>query len=654
MAHDASESSNHLPVPKWFLDEITDPILFINLHGTVVYANDQACYLLNIKSDGTDTIAHLIDMKAVEKRESTSFFMNKQHDKNALLQVKSIKAGHLYCLFLQPLNEEKDHLYRTLNQLMSDTDEGMVIHDNGQIIDCDRSFANMFGYSRELLVKKQIHDIIHSKHYIELNPDQHENRPYIGKGRKCNGETIYLEISPQPFPFEDKMLSIIVVRDVTERIINEQHIEFMAYYDELTDLPNRNFFHKTLSEAMSECKEEHGKLAVHFMDIDYFKQINDTLGYQFGDQLLKACANRLKGLLDSNNFIARMSGDEFLILQRNITTEEDAEHFAENIIAAFQEPIRVEGFELYTSVSIGISLFPENGSTPNDLIKHADSAMYVIKEKQRNHYKLFESSITENFKEMLTIENELHKAIKEKQFSLHYQPQIDIKQKKLIGFEALLRWNHPKKGNISPNIFIPLAEKTGLIKELGEWVVEEACRQNKKWQDKGYPPVKVSVNMSVKQFLQKNLVEKVGNILEKTNLEPKYLEMEITESMAMANEEYILETLSGLHKLGIQVSIDDFGTGYSSLKYISQFPLCKLKIDQLFIREGRGQNEAIVKWIINMSHSLNMKVVAEGVETKEQLEFLKNEKCDEMQGFYFSKPVCATKAESFFSRKYAI
>lgn len=268
-----------------------------------------------------------------------------------------------------------------------------------------------------------------------------------------------------------------------------------------------------------------------------------------------------------------------------------------------------------------------------------DSAMYVIKERHRNYYNLFYSSISENFKLMLTMEAELRRALKEGQFELHYQPQINLLTNEVVGLEALIRWNHPEKGFISPSEFIPLAEKTGLIIDIGDWVLSEACRQNKEWQDKGYKPITVSVNLSAKQFYQRNLVEKIHDILDETGLEPSYLELEITERMAMSNEEEILETLHALRRLGVLVSIDDFGTGYSSFKYLSVFPITKLKIDRMFLDEQKKENQAIVKSIIHMSHSLNMKVIAEGVETREQLDFLTSERCDEMQGYLFSRPL---------------
>lgn len=646
---------NNLPIPKSLLTHLRDAILVVQQDGKIIFSNKAALGLLEIEDVTNKTIDSFMDFQSLLKSKEQTLLLQLNTVRQSLVNVKKwhLTNDH-YLLLIHPvrLNDERENMLYSLNNMMHEPHEGMVLHDEGKIIDCDYSFAQMLGYDRKELLNQSILKML-DKQSVEtiLNnlSEQYKDTFYQLKGYKKNGDIIYVEVFSQPYPDGEKVLQIAIVRDITEAVQNKKKIEFMAYYDELTDLPNRNFFDKTLQEAMDECKRNNSKLAVHFVDIDYFKQINDSLGYQFGDELLKACAKRLKGLLSGNNFIARMSGDEFLILQHGINSEDDAKDFAKKVIASFQNPIKVNDFEIYTSVSIGISIYPENGTTPNELIKHADSAMYVIKEKQRNHYQIFEDSISENFREMLTIENELRRAIKDEQFVLHYQPQVNINTNKIIGFEALIRWNHPEKGFISPGVFIPLAEKTGLIIEIGDWVIKEACRQNKEWQDRGYPPTKISVNLSVKQFLQKNLLEKVEKILKETGLEPHYLEFEITESMAMSNEEYIMQTLKGLHELGVNVSIDDFGTGYSSMKYLSQFPLSKLKIDQLFIRGEQEQNQAIVKSIIHLSHALNMKVIAEGVETKEQLEFLKKESCDEIQGYYFSKPVAPEEAESFFT-----
>ncbi|MBO8155488.1 MAG: EAL domain-containing protein [Bacillaceae bacterium] len=650
------ESKGYTPqVFNWLLNHVKDALIFTNEEGKILDLNPAADFWLGDPDVPRTSIYDFFDIDDLKEKKEIQFLSRMKTNEKQLFQVRMFKAeDQLVCILLHPVrfNESRNKIFHDLHSKQLNPIEGMVIHKNGIIVECDHSFAKMLGYTREELLDQTVFQLVDPKYQEDLreNMNRTGESSYQLKGRKKDGSPIYVEILSQPYQENDEILRMALIRDITELVEHEKQMEFIAYYDELTDLPNRNYFKKVLSEAISDSSSSNNKIAVHFMDVDYFKQINDTLGYQFGDELLKACAERLKFLLDEKTFIARMGDDEFLLMQRNIQSKNEAEEFATKVIQAFEEPIYVADYELYITVSIGISIYPENGKTPNDLMKHADSAMNVIKHNQRNHYQLFESSISENFKEMLKMETELRKAIREKQFEIHYQPQLDIQTEKLIGFEALLRWNHPEKGNVPPGVFIPLAEKTGLIIELGDWVLRETCRQNKKWQEQGFPPVKVSVNLSAKQFLQKNLVQRISEILEDTGLAPEYLELEITESMAVSNEEFIMDTLKGLRNLGVHVSIDDFGTGYSSLKYLSQFPVSKLKIDRLFISENKKQNQAIVKSIIHMSHSLDMKVIAEGVETKEQLDFLKNQMCDEIQGYYFSKPVHPNDADIWLNR----
>ncbi|MFD1039036.1 EAL domain-containing protein [Virgibacillus byunsanensis] len=639
-----SNEQFNLPIHRKVLTILKEAILFVNENGGILDGNEAAFTLLKINDSHPLSIVDILDLNLLKDHNDTHFIMEQKNNHNKLIEVKSILIdGNVYCLIMSELSlqDRTDEVKKYINQLIHSSAEGVVMYDDEKIIDCDMTFANMFDYSQQEIKDITISQLIEDPNNSTVDKEihQHPENSCQLVGRRKDGSKIFIEVMEHPSNNQGNIVQVALIRDVTERVENERRIEFMAYYDELTDLPNRNFFNKVLQEAIEEAKTSNEWLAVYFIDVDYFKEINDTLGYAFGDELLKACGERLKSFLQIDTFIARMSGDEFLILQRHTNDEDDAVNLAENLISEFEKPIKIDDYEVFTSISIGISIYPKNGGTPNDLIKHADSAMYVIKEKHRNNYNLFESSISENFKTMLTMERELRKALKEGQFEVHYQPQKSLHSKEIVGFEALLRWSHPVKGYIPPDDFIPLAEKTGLIIDIGDWVLKEACRQNKAWQDKGYQPIIVSVNLSAKQFHQKNLVEKVEQILESTGLEPCYLELEITESMAMTNEESILKTMNRLRKFGVLVSIDDFGTGYSSLKYLSIFPITKLKIDKMFMDENQKQNQAIVKSIIHMSHSLNMKVIAEGVETIEQLTFLENEKCDEMQGFYYSKPL---------------
>ncbi|WP_096270058.1 sensor domain-containing protein [Paucisalibacillus globulus] len=642
-----------LPMNKQLLSFLNEAILFVDKGGTILEGSDKAFAILNLDYEEDKSINDCLDFHLLLESTTSHLLMEIKKEKGKLLEVKSqVLQDNLYCLIINELSirNRADEIKRYINQISNSSVEGIILYGKTDIIDCDETFATMFGYSKEELKGKSIEQLIDPRSYKKLADYEHLalNGLLELKGVRKDGTLFYIEMIEYPYYKNGKIIRAASVKDVTERIETENKIEYMAYYDDLTDLPNRNFFNKVLKEAIIQAKETDEQLAVYFLDIDYFKEINDTLGYSFGDELLRACASRLKTFQQMDTFIARMSGDEFLILKRN-TTKEGSKSLAKDIISEFERPIKIHEYEIYTTLSIGISIYPENGTTASDLVKHADSAMYVIKGKHRNYYNLFESSISENFKSMLTMEAELRKALRENQFELHYQPQKNLRKDEVVGLEALIRWNHPDRGEVGPTEFIPLAEKTGLIIDIGDWVLSEACRQNKEWQDKGLKPLTVSVNLSAKQFYQPNLVEKVKQVLEETDLHPNYLELEITESMAMSNEEEILETLHQLRELGVLVSIDDFGTGYSSFKYLSVFPITKLKIDKMFLNESQKENHAIVKSIIHMSHSLNMKVIAEGVETIEQLKFLTSEKCDEMQGYYFSKPLPATQLTKFLA-----
>ncbi|MFD2628211.1 sensor domain-containing protein [Oceanobacillus kapialis] len=627
------------PFNRKLLSNLTEAILFVNQTGIVLAGTNTAYTLLNCPMHSvSENVENYLDFAKLKSAEGRTCILPLKHETSNFFEMKCILVNEgVYGVILKPLTVQDGSSYR-LDDNSKDCD-GLLIVANDEILDCNESFANMFQYSKKELKEKRLNDLLQFKTNLTDRLWWKELESALITGNKKDGSPIYIQVIDYSNHNVKEGAKILLVKNITDQIRNEKRIEYMAYYDELTDLPNRNFFMKMLQEAIVKSKQEQTQLAVYFLDIDYFKEINETLGYSFGDKLLKALSHKLKTFLDADTFIARIGGDEFLLLQHGITSKEHSVMLAEELIAEFEKPVKIEEHDIYTSISIGISVYPSNGTSPESLLTHAQSAMHVIKEKHRNNYKMFETSISENFKSMLTMESDLRKALQKEQFELHYQPQKNLITGEIVGMEALLRWNHPEKGYIPPLDFISLAERTGLIIDIGDWVMYEACRQNKLWQGGGYDPVIVSVNLSAKQFHQKDLVSKIQHILNETGLEPKYLELEITESMAMTNEKYILNTLQQLRELGVLVSIDDFGTGYSSLRYLSVFPVTKLKIDKTFMDDNQIQNKAIVKSIIHMSHSLNMKVIAEGVETEEQIAFLKEENCDEMQGYFLSKPL---------------
>ncbi|MFI8715953.1 putative bifunctional diguanylate cyclase/phosphodiesterase [Brevibacillus brevis] len=364
-----------------------------------------------------------------------------------------------------------------------------------------------------------------------------------------------------------------------------------------------------------------------------------------GDVLLQAVANRLICCLRKEDSVSRLGGDEFAIFLTGVTHREAGE-IAQRIITSMSESITLDHIEIFITPSIGISMYPDDGDDIEALLKHADVAMYLAKEQGKNNYQFFSEELHQVLAKKLQLERELRKALDEKQFTLHYQPKIHLQTGQIIGMEALIRWDHPDLGLIPPIQFIPIAEETGLIVPLGEWVMRTACQQTKAWQEAGFTQLAVAVNISLRQFMQNNLIEMITSILEETGLAPQYLELEITESMAL-NVDYTIGILNRLKALGVSISIDDFGTGYSSLSYLSQFPIDRLKIDQSFLRNLNPQNQAIIKTIIHMAHNMKIAVIAEGVETHEHVDFLKEQLCNEVQGYFYSKPLPTKEIDSF-------
>ncbi|CCQ66273.1 GGDEF [Crocosphaera watsonii WH 0402] len=440
--------------------------------------------------------------------------------------------------------------------------------------------------------------------------------------------------------------------DITARKQAEKRLEYRAFYDTLTDLPNRNYFDENLEIALVKAKNNNNLMAVVFLDLDCFKNINDSLGHKVGDQLLKSFAQRLSSCVRNNDIISRWGGDEFTVLLPQINSPEDTINLAQRILEDLKQPFEVAGHQLYVKTSIGIAIYPQDGEDGETLLKNADAALYRAKERGRNHYRFYSSTMTSKASLLLKLENLLYQALEEESLSLHYQPQLNLTNNKVSGMEALLRWYHPEFGNVSPLKLIPLAEKTDLIIPISLWVLKTACLQNKAWQKRGFSPIPIAVNLSPKQFQQPNLVDIVAQVLEDTALEPHLLDLEITETAMMQNIDSSRETLQNLRELGVQVSLDDFGTGYSSLGYLQKFPVTTLKIDQSFIQtlQANSGNTAIISAIIALGQSFDLRVIAEGVETLQQLELLQGLNCREIQGFWFSRPLKPTDATTLLSQ----
>jgi diguanylate cyclase (GGDEF)-like protein len=432
-------------------------------------------------------------------------------------------------------------------------------------------------------------------------------------------------------------------------ISHQEQIYRLAYYDAITDLPNRLYLAKKFSDIVEEIEKKGNRLAVLYFDIDRFKDINDTLGHDTGDHILNLVGKRIENIIKDGDILARFGGDEFLILMKNIEDENEVVEFAKQVLDKMSEPFLLSRYKHFLTASVGVSIYPEGGKDFTTLVKNADMAMYRAKKSGGNNLYIYNKELSDiEINKVKTI-SQLRRAVERNEFELYYQPKIDINSGEVQGMEALIRWNSPDKGLIGPNHFIPIAEEMGLILPIGEWVLREACRQNKAWMDKGYKPIRVSVNISGVQFQQKDFVDIVENILESTGLESQYLELEITESIAMTDIKYTIEVLKKMKSLGVYISIDDFGTGYSSFSYLKEMSVDELKIDRTFIMDvnTNTKNMSIVKAIIHLAHELNLQVTAEGAETIEHIQFLKENNCDKVQGYFYSKPVSSKGFEKF-------
>ncbi|MFL6687360.1 putative bifunctional diguanylate cyclase/phosphodiesterase, partial [Paraburkholderia graminis] len=465
----------------------------------------------------------------------------------------------------------------------------------------------------------------------------------VVRNYRKDGALFWNQLFIAPVPDAEGIIThhIGVINDVTDLMRYQEQLEYQANYDSLTRLPNRNLLRDRLQHALIVAQRQHKGVAVVFMDLDGFKNVNDSLGHSVGDRLLGVVAERLARCTRTSDTVARHGGDEFVVVMTDTVDEQSLIAWMERVRASISEPVWLDGTELYVGCSLGASLFPQDGDDAETLMKKADLAMYRAKDMGRNTFQFYQPEMNASAGARLNLERRLRRALRDNQFLLHYQPQVDIHTGRIVGTEALVRWRDPEVGLVPPSSFIPVAEESGLIGPLSEWVLREACRQNKAWQDLGLPPARVSVNLSARVFQQRDIAKLVMQVLDETGLEPRYLELELTESAIMRNAEEAVSMLNELSALGIGLAIDDFGTGYSSLSYLKRFPVDRLKIDRSFVSDIgiSGDDETITSAIIALAHSLKLQVIAEGVETSAQLDFLKERACDEMQGFYFAKPL---------------
>jgi diguanylate cyclase (GGDEF)-like protein/PAS domain S-box-containing protein len=569
--------------------------------------------------------------------------------------IKPVNTDILGEVLLQCANTLMSKVERLLSATVFDnsSDAIMVSDSHNRIISVNAAFYDITGYTREevlghdpkmLSAGCQSHEF-----YMEMWNSLKECGKWSGEiwNRRKGGEIYpeWLSISTVKNSQDEITHYVAIFSDITERKQAEERVRHLAHYDALTDLPNRTLFQDRLQQALIQAQRENNQVAVMFIDLDRFKVINDTLGHNIGDLLLQAVAQRLTNCIRQGDTVCRQGGDEFVILLPKINHAEDAALVAQKILESVAKPYYLDKHELHISSSIGISFYPNDGVTAEALMKNADVAMYRAKELGRNNYQFYMADMNARSFERLALETSLRRAIEHHELELYYQPLVESGNGKVIGMEALARWNHPDLGLVHPAQFIPLAEETGMIIAIGEWVLRSACTQAQAWHKEGYAPLRVSVNLSARQFRQVDFVGSVRKILFETNFDPRYLELEVTESMLMHNIEENIATLNELKSMGISIAVDDFGTGYSSLNYLKRLPIDTLKIDRSFVGDVTANHDdaAIVDAIISLAQSLTLRVIAEGVESLEQQAFLEAHSCDEMQGYLFSHPLPAAQ-----------
>jgi diguanylate cyclase (GGDEF)-like protein/PAS domain S-box-containing protein len=527
----------------------------------------------------------------------------------------------------------------------------LVVDEYDRVILANKRFGYSFGIPAEMLSKRD--DLVIRRFVMEQVEDPYGFVAKVNYLNEHRDEKSRDELKLKDGKVFDRYSAPLVdskrryrgriwyFRDITDRKVADERVRFLAYYDALTGLPNRTLFRDRMSKALAGARRQKHKMAFLFLDLDRFKDINDSLGHSVGDLLLQEVAERLKAWGRAQDTIARVGGDEFLIMLTHVNDSSDAAVAAERLMDTMCRPFAIQGHSLTISCSVGISVFPEHGADGEALVKNADAAMYNAKANGRNNLRFFTSDMSAQVLERITLENSLRSAMGKDELFLAYQPQMEIATGRITGLEALLRWRNPHLGLVSPDRFIPIAENSGLIVPLGEWVLRTACRQAREWQTAGLPRVSMAVNVSAVQFRQEGFCDLVKKVLSDTGLDPQFLELELTESLLLANAEAMVSVVKDLKALGITVAIDDFGTGYSSFSYLKRFQLNKFKIDRSFIRDVavNPEDATITSAIISMAKSLKLKVIAEGVETEAQMQFLRDHQCDEIQGFYFSKPL---------------
>ncbi len=612
-----------------------------------------AALMVHVLQTRADAVRRLVDEKTValgDANSSLEQYVKALGDANRLLESEVEKHARSEALLRETT---------TLQRAILDCAEYAIVYTDasGIIRVLNPAAERMFGYRADELIGNETPLIFHIPEDIARWALTDKTGGFSAVTAANQGHTQEVSLRRRDGSIFPANLSISEVRDahrmvrgylgivadVTQRHDAERRIRHLAHYDSLTSLPNRTLLNTHLTEVINTARERRRGAAVLFTDLDRFKYVNDTLGHQAGDELLLAVAQRLRSCVRDGDLVARTGGDEFVIVLDNLDNGSMPEDVAERILASLSRPFELHGRQFTITLSVGIALFPNDGHDGATLIKHADTAMYLAKERGRNNYQFFDHGLSERFSERLDLENRLRQAVDEMQLALFYQPQVDTLSGELIGMEALIRWRQPDGSMIPPDVFIPIAEESGLIVPIGAWVLHEACRQNQAWQTEGLSRVPISVNLSARQFDDAGLLDTIRGTLAVTGLAPAFLDLELTESLVMRNPEHTRNLLAECKKLGLQLSVDDFGTGYSSLANLKRFPIDRLKIDRSFIDEivTQADDAAIAQTIVAMAHTLRLEVVAEGVETDAQLALLRRWRCDAYQGYLCSRPMSA-------------
>lgn len=666
---------------KAITDQTAEGVTVADLEGNYLFVNPAFCKMSGYSRTELLEMS-VFDMKAPEQdhgsfertkttkeglavevmlqRKDGSTYHSEVIGKNIDIDGQKMVMGIVRDISQQVKTEQK---VRTLSQAVEQSPVSvMILSIDGCIKYVNQAFENIVGYSFSEVEGSKFADLMPDNAISETYPrlldalskgDSWEGEVLI---RKKNGETFweYGHISPVKDEYGKVIHYLAVKEDISTRKAQEEKIFHQAHFDSLTNLPNRLLSLDRLNQFIGEAQRQKNKVALLFVDLDDFKKVNDSLGHDIGDAVLVEAASRLSQVLRSGDTVGRLGGDEFILILGSLSNEKVAQKTAERVLEQFREPFGIENRRLVLSASVGIALYPNDGQSSTDLLKNADSAMYHAKSLGRNTYSFYTEEMNQQVARRLQIEEQIHEALQRDEFSLVFQPQVDVRSDQVIGTEALLRWKNPTLGQVPPDEFIPIAEETGLIIPIGQFVLQQALAQASEWQKEFHPDFRMAVNLSPRQFRDPELISQVKSTIQKYNLAKHTLELEITEGVLMNNQQFVKNALSALNLIDVRISMDDFGTGYSSLSYLRNYPFDMLKVDRSFINDlvDDPADRELINAAISMAHSLKLKVVAEGVENQEQYKLLKELKCDYVQGYLIGKPMNA-QAFSEFMHEYS-